>query len=83
MGEKWHTAKYSILTGLYLAKRAHSEGNYETRAKFVTEFKSRYKMYGSDITYVNGLFIYASCVVDCYNDTLKRDFRCQKRTRTE
>ena len=50
MGENWHTAKYSVLTGLYLAKRAHGEGNYETRAKFVTEFKSPYKMYGSDIT---------------------------------
>ena len=36
MGENWHTAKYSVLTGLYLAKRAHSEGNYETCGKFVT-----------------------------------------------
>ena len=36
MGKNWHTAKYSVLTGLYLAKRAHSEGNYETCGKFVT-----------------------------------------------
>ena len=36
MGGNWHTAKYSVLTGLYLAKRAHGEGNYETCGKFVT-----------------------------------------------
>ena len=35
-------------------------------------------------SYVNGFaYLFMRPVVDCYNDMLKRDFRCQKRTRTE